>query len=370
MKLAADRATAPGATPPLPVELWSDIRAKLNNRALVKGLLMAGTSCVVFGPPGSGKTFFVGDIGFHVGDGREWFGRRTVKGGVVILAAEGQGGYRLRIEALKVAYPDAEDVRLAIVPAALDLLDPTADVPRVADVLAYLARKWGSIALLIVDTLAASFGGGDENGPDMAAYVGNVAALCAPYGCASIIVTHAPLIGEAKRPRGHGSLWGAADTVLQVTGDSDAPARRVHVVKQKDGAPGPDISFRLRSVDIGIDEDGDSVTSCVVEPAEGDVTVPRGKRRLGAKESIVLAELERAIVSGGVFPPSAIPDDVLNRARIGKVARVSEWRAAALSALHSPDSKPDTARRAFDRARDTLQGSKIIGVWEDWAWLD
>lgn len=356
-------------TPPLPVELFGEMRPNFTGRALIKGLLMAGSSCVIFGLPGCGKSFLAADMAFHIASGRRWFDRRTIQGAAVYLAAEGQEGFRLRLEALRQVYGDGDDVLFALVPAAVDLLDPNADLPRVADVLAYVSRKWGGIALLVVDTLAASFGGGDENGSDMAAFVSNVASLCAPYGCARIIVTHAPLIGDAKRPRGHGSLWGAADTVLQITGDRDAPARRIHVIKQKDGDPGPDILFKLRSVEIGTDEDGDTVTSCIVEESGDDITCGPMRRRLSPKEKIGFAALERALVKCGIFPPSIIPDDVLNRTAIGKVATLSEWRSEALSSLANSDTKPDTARRNFDRLRDSLQASDIIGVWEDWAWL-
>lgn len=101
-----------------------------------------------------------------------------------------------------------------------------------------------------------------------------------------------------------------------------------------------------------------------IEPSE-----IRGGRRLRAKEKIVLAALERTLAEHGVFPPTNIPDNVLNRTRTGKVVALSEWRSAALSSLSSSDTKPDTARRNFDRYREKLQAAEIIAVWEDWAWI-
>jgi hypothetical protein len=127
--------------------------------------------------------------------------------------------------------------------------------------------------------------------------------------------------------------------------------------------------FTLRQLEIGVDEDGDPVTSCVVEESDLEPAQVRGRRKLSAKEQIVFAALERTLVASGTFPPSDIPDNVLNRVRTGKVAIVSEWRAQALSALATPDTKPDTARKAFDRAKQQLQASETIGAWEQWAWL-
>jgi hypothetical protein len=352
----------------LPVERFGEIRPQLAGRYLIKGLLSAGATSVIFGLPGSAKTFVALDVGLHIADGREWFGRRTTKGGVVYLGAEGQGGLRARVEAWRLTY-EAEGIPFALIPVPVDLLDPAADMAKVSAVLDQLAAEWGGLALLVIDTLAATFGGGDENGSDMAAYVSSVDRLCAPYGCAKAIVAHAPLNADAKRPRGHGSLWGTADTVLHIIGDRDAPARRIHVLKQKDGDPGDDILFKLKQVEIGIDEDGDPVTSCVIEESDLDTLAPVG-RRLSASEKIVVAALERALAAKGVFPPDEIPDSVINRGRTAKAVNLSEWLSEALSALHSPDKHPDTARRTFDRARSSLQSKEICGIWEDWAWLN
>jgi hypothetical protein len=353
---------------PLPVELFGDIRPQLTGRSLIKGLLMAGSAMVIFGLPGSAKSFLAVDMGTHVAAERDWFGRRVTGGGVVYIAAEGQAGLRARLEAWRLEH-GAQDIPFALIPAGVDLLDPAADMAKVRTVLDHLAAAWNGIVLVIIDTLAATFGGGDENGSDMAAYVANVERLCAPYGCARIIVAHAPLNSDAKRPRGHGSLWGAADTVLHVTGDRDAPARRIHVLKQKDDDPGPDILFRLKQVEIGTDEDGDPVTSCVIEESDLDAAAAPG-RKLAGNEKIVVAALERALVGRGVSPPAIIPDSVLNRARTNKVVNVSEWLSEAVSALRRPDTDPDTPRRTFDRARTKLQASETVGIWEDWAWLN
>jgi hypothetical protein len=353
---------------PLPVEMFGDIRPQLTSRCLIKGLLMAGSAMVIFGLPGSAKSFLAVDMGTHVASEREWFSRRVTGGGVVYIAAEGQAGLRARLEASRLTH-GFQDIPFALIPVAVDLLDPTADTAKVRTVLDHLAATWNGIVLVIIDTLAATFGGGDENGSDMAAYVANVERLCAPYGCARIIVAHAPLNSDAKRPRGHGSLWGAADTVLHVTGDRDAPARRIHVLKQKDDDPGPDILFKLKQVEIGTDEDGDPVTSCVIEQTDLDVVAAPG-RRLSGNEKIVVAALERALVGRGVSPPPIIPDSVLNRARTNKVVNVSEWLSEAVSALRKPDTDPDTPRRTFDRARIKLQASETVGIWEEWAWLN
>lgn len=358
------------APPPLPLEFDGEIVPRFENGYLVKGVLSRGAKGVVVGPPGSGKSFITYDIGRSAARGRDWFGHRIAPSRVVYVPAEGQAGFRNRHAAWSIAHPASDADPFALIPTALDLLDPAADLAKLRSTLDYFAGRFGGLDLLTIDTLSATFGGGDENGPDMAAYAANIDRLCAPYGCSCLIVHHSPLDATAKRPRGHGSLWGWADAVFMVTGDRDAPARRWHCIKQKDADPGRDILFALKQIEIGVDQDGEPVTSCVVEPSDFEPAAVTCKRRLTAKETIVKAALERALVAFGSFPPAEIPDSVLNRGRTNKVVRTHDWRAESLPALATSDTKPDTARRTFDRARERLQASEIIGVWEDWAWLN
>jgi hypothetical protein len=354
---------------PLPLECDGEIQPRLQGRYLIKGLIGTASKIGVVGPPGCGKSFLVYDWARHGCRGLNWFGRLVKPFSAVCVAAEGQGGVRNRHAAWDMVHGATGSDPFALIPTAVDLLNPKPDLPKLQATLDHFAARFGGLDLLVVDTLAASFGGGDENSSDMASYAANIDKLCAPYGCSCIIVHHSPLDATAKRPRGHSSLWGTLDAVFMVSGDSDAPARRIHCIKQKDGDPGPDIMFRLKQVEIGVDEDGDRVTSCVVEQSDLEPLAVAGKRKLSAKEKIVKAALDRSLVELGICPPAEIPENILNRLRTNKVVRTADWRAAALSSLASSDTKPDTARRTFDRSRENLQAAAIVGVWEDWAWL-
>src|SRR5829696_7931521 len=68
---------------------------------LVKGLVPRVGLTVIWGPPKSGKSFFLLDLLAHVALGWEYRGRRVKQGAVVYLVLEGDEGFRARIEAFR-----------------------------------------------------------------------------------------------------------------------------------------------------------------------------------------------------------------------------------------------------------------------------
>jgi hypothetical protein len=228
---------------------------------------------------------------------------------------------------------------------------------------------WLGVRLLVIDTLSKTFGGGDENGSDMAAYVANINRAFVHYGCLRLIVHHQPWTSDTKRPRGHSSLLGAVDVAIHVEGDSGAPARWLTVTKQKDGEDGLRIPFKLRSVEIGTNAKCQPVTSCVVDGVAPDDILPtKAGHKLSAAERIALLALDRVTTADGITPPGDIPDEALNRLRTGKVSALSAWQSETVEALHEPDKQADTASRTFRRVRKSLQAAEIIGIHGEYVW--
>ena len=90
-----------------------------------------------------------------------------------------------------------------------------------------------------------------------------------------IIIHHCGVDGS--RPRGHTSLTGAADAQHAVARD---PADNIMITVEwmKDGPEGDVIVSRLEQVQVGIDEDGEAVTSCVVVEADGKSKTKKWQR--------------------------------------------------------------------------------------------
>ena len=74
--------------PTYPAVWVSDAKLELNSRYLVKGLIDQASFTLIYGPAGSGKSFFTADIAQSVATGRAWRGHRVNKSLVVYVASE------------------------------------------------------------------------------------------------------------------------------------------------------------------------------------------------------------------------------------------------------------------------------------------
>ena len=353
---------------PLPLEWFADIEAKLVGLWLIKKLLPAIGMALIYGHPGASKSFFALELAFHIAAGREWHGRAVRRGLVIYVGAEGSGGLRNRISALRVHYGMTRDdkIPLALLATSLDLQDPHADTPQlIATIRAAAATSGAAPVLIVVDTLAATFGAGSENTDDMASYVANCQLIASNFECCVMPVHHRPKDSTNDTPRGHGSLAGGLDTILLI--EAGEP-NRVRVTKQKDGERIADMAFNLVPVALGLDEDGELVTSCIVAMVDSVPPRAAGPAKLNNGQAVTLAALHRAIAAKGQHAPPNIPLSILKAGLVSHVVTMSEWADETRATLIGPDIKPDSERRAFERNAKSLQSRGIIQVWEGFAW--
>jgi hypothetical protein len=277
----------------------SESRIHLDLPYLVKGLFDRGQIIVLWGKPGSGKTFVACHMACHIGAGESWAGHRVKRGRVLYICAEStRARLENRISVLAQTYPQLAESEVIFVPVSVDLLHGEQDIQ---DVLA-AAREMKDIALIVVDTLAVTMGGGDENGPeDMGRYVANIKRIKAETGAAVLIVHHGGK-DETRGMRGHSSLVAAIDAELIVELVEAAPGQPTRILKSgklREGVSNADLfAFELQSSSLGVDPDGDLVTSCVVVP---QAAVQGGIRRAPAgSQGKLLMALEQSFKDGSI----------------------------------------------------------------------
>jgi hypothetical protein len=157
------------------------------------------------------------------------------------------------------------------------------------------AKRMGDAALIVVDTLAVTFGGGNENAPeDMGQYVANMKRIMAESGAAVLVVHHCGK-DEAKGMRGHSSLLGALDGELIVERPADRGPRVMKAGKLREGDSFADLfTFELEVKVLGTDAEGDPVTTCWMKPSTGPVV----RRPTARTQAQVLTLLERQYTAG------------------------------------------------------------------------
>jgi hypothetical protein len=350
----------------LPIEWWKDIRPDLTVPTFVKHLLGYGACSMLFGETGSAKTFLVIHLALCISLGWKFFGRKVRQGLVVYIAAEGGTSVRQRIGAFRqhhgLSYED--DVPFALIAAPVNLLDPEVDLAAlIAEIQAAAAKRPEMpLLLVIVETLSRAFAGGNENAPDdMGAFIRNIDRLRAETNAHVLIVHHTGKTAS-QGARGHSLLRAAVDTEIEVVRSEAMNLSTATVTKQRDEKSGAAFAFRLHVVELGYDDDGDPITSCVLEPLETPAEAPKKSRR----ERQLPPEYLRAIDS--LHNTVAEVGQPLNRSDYPnlKAVTLDQWREELQRrGLYEPGP---TGRSRFLRMKERLIDEKLITIDGDLVW--
>lgn len=235
---------------------------------LVEDTITQGGLSVMYGESNSGKSFLACDMDCALASGIEWQGRRTVQGAVVYVAGEGAESIKLRVLAWKQHHGVVP--MLAIVPVAINLLDPDADIHKVIKAVAEVEARYGvPVVKITIDTLARAFGGGNENAAeDMGAVIAHADRIRMVTKAHVMFIHHAGK-DASKGSRGHSSLKGATDTEIEVVADDMTKIHTARITKQRDlGSRGAEINTRFSVVEMGKDQWGKPMTTCIVDATE------------------------------------------------------------------------------------------------------
>lgn len=324
------------------------IEAVLISNYLIKGWLDRNCLSMLYGPSNAGKTFVALDMAMHIAADKPWRGLRVNGGPVLYIAAEGGAGIRNRIAAIKHEQPDTVSTPFTLLPMGLDL-HGQGDAQAVCEIMPEKAPT-----LVVVDTLARSMGVGDENtAKDAAMFIKNCDLIRETTG-AHVMVIHHSGKDEDRGARGSSALRAAVDNEIQVTADWGIICR-----KQRDQEQPEPLHFRLRTVTLGQDEDGEPVTSAVVEASDPP---KKARKPLTGKTEVAMQALGDAMrdhgeTKGGNKYPA-------NR----QVVHVDHWREACDAHGLTTGASDSAARQAFKRAKDKLMDIDEVREWGEHVW--
>ena len=299
---------------------------------LIKSVIPQAGLRVIFGEPGSGKTFLLIDLVASVALGFPWRGLKVKQQRVLYVCAEGAGGFRNRVAAYIRQFAANFGDELRVVdqpPSLLDKGDAAALIEGV---------RIAGAGLVIIDTLSQALAGGDENSStDMGAALKACRDVHTATGAMVLLVHHSGK-DASRGARGWSGLKAAADVEIEVT--RGPCARLARISKLKDAEDGATFGFKLVPICVGLDEDGEDVSSCYVEPCDAIDAAP--VRRFGTKQRAVLDALhDLTDLSGGTV-------------------EVDRVLARAVDALPVDPEKRDRRREHVRRALNELVEQGVL----------
>lgn len=336
---------------------------------LVRDLIPASGFVALFGRPGSYKSFVAMYIASQIASGGSVFGRGVTKGGVLYVAAEGQGGIYKRTVALMQKYEIPQQAEFYFLRQPLNLRSSLADLDTLT---ASLEAKNVRPSLIILDTLARNFGNGEENSAtDMGAFISVIGEMQRRIGCAVMVVHHAGK-DDTKGMRGSSALLGAVDAELECvrTSEKDDEKRtgKITTTKQKDGEDGVEHHYSMAVRYVSPTDT--TITSLVIEPIDapqrdgegGAASSGRQSRNRSsrvqseAELSFSMAMKEGSVVVSGVGP---IPDGT-------RCVREEMWRNYFQQI--SVSDAGEAQDRAWRRAKQGMRDSGRVGFYAPYFW--
>ncbi len=313
--------------------------------------LVAGGLNVLYARRGAGKSFIALDYSLNL----------SLDHPVVYVAGEGVSGYPDRIAAY-LNHHRREPGQFRFVDHAVRMLNPD-------DVTAFIAAVQPvKPSLIVLDTLARCFSGGDENNTrDMTLFIEACERLRRETGAALLVVHHT---GKALNgTRGSIVLEDAADMVISLTNDDGVI--KLACDKSKDSEPFPPRFLQLMATDAR-----PGSRSCVVMPSNRVIQTPVDKlteQQAKVLEALALETFAEAGAKASILikttgvPESSIYKTLSTLKRLGYVRQAQsgdpyyitpegKQRLSALSSLSkryhdSGDSESGESKKRESKTR-------------------
>ena len=167
----------------------------------------------------------------------------------------------------------------------------------------------------------------------MVSFISNVERLAEAFG-AHVIIVHHTGKDRTKNARGSSALNAAVSTEIKVT-NASGKSVVIEVIKQRDLPVGRALSFKIKTVDLGTDEDGENVAApyIVFEKFGAQGCETTGLRGQPGRALDVLRGLasERVVGTGSAPGRGVIP--TLARAEWSLARSSGEVRAGCWAAM-------------------------------------
>ena len=367
----------PNGRKKLLVESWDSIKDE-PVEWLVESIIPKKAFVALYAPPASWKSFIALDLAEAIATGRDWMGYKIPKkGAVLFISGEGYGGMGARVSACKIQNKSPDGANLYIIRAQLNLRSSPEDFTELLNAINDLIAEIGEpIELIILDTLMRMAGGefNESSSEDMGGFITQTGKLQEIFECALLVIHHT---GKdiSKGLRGHSSLLGGCDTVLEIqrqdsvinSADPSVIGNAIlKVSKQKDGADSIEVGIEVVLVEIGTSTLGFEITTSLAirhnqDIAGGNSKAGKNNAGFGLNQRLEMDSLMKVIKAKGSYR------EVDGTSRYG--VSLDDWKAEFWSMKGCTEEDKPTFKKAWLRARERLVSVNKVVIGSGWVWL-
>ena len=152
------------------------------------------------------------------------------------------------------------------------------------------------------------------------------------------------------------------DTEIEVK--DEGSFRTATCKKQRDMENGKQVAFTLRGVDLGLDDENDPITSCLVEHADVDLSSLKKSQPLKGNMRVAKQALDAAIAKHGRKMA-----DTENYPASRSVVSVDIWRAEFHKMRVDSGVKEASIKKDFGRQVEALEESNLVGCYSGMVWF-
>ena len=342
---------------PISIMTIQDIMMMPPTPWLIQDFIPENSMTMIYGSPGSGKTFLALDMALHIAHNKEWHGKNVRPGLVIYIAGEGVGGLRKRLKAWNQAHKNEPGLGLRIVPLPIGLLDED-EIQALIQTIQQIKNDL-DVRLVVFDTVARCMAGDENSAQDMGLAIKAMDKIRETFKCAVMPIHHSGKDRD-RGARGSTALIGAVDVSLRVDRQDDILL--LSTEKQTDAEAQEQVVFHSRVITLEENEEYDlsePETSIVLSlHTDQDVKLYNS---LTPPQRMVFNALQMAIDEAGISSPN-------NRVP-GRCTTIELWRAYSMHKTISEGEKEDSKRKAFQRSAKSLIEKNIVSKWNDYVWL-
>lgn len=321
---------------------------------LIKNVVAKAETSSWIGAPKTGKSALIIDLCYALAAALAAWRGFTIKQacGVIYFALERGDLVKRRLRG-HAKRDGGKDIPFALRKGILNLMDDACIDSIVATIEEAATRLGCDVGLIVIDTFSKGIaaGGGDENkAADQNKVAANLRQVQERTGVHVALVGHTGK-DESRGARGSNAHLGDVDVMVQFTNEGEVVA--VEVTGANDQTEGPLTRFKLEPIEIGKDEDGEIISTFIVDQEEHGKHKLEKEKRLPPQQQLALDILHRAMKAHGKKTKDG--DHYLH------LLSIDAWKAACMSeGLSAGDEK--SFHRIFRKCVDTLREAKKIAI--------